>query len=60
MLFFYFRFTMLLKKRGKEKKKMIHFGRKKHKKNQNYYHDNIYRWERDSFSSEVEIRWGIV
>ena len=57
MLFFTLVLQFYLKN---EQKKIIHFGGKKQKKNQNCYHHNIYRWEKGSFFSEAEIRWGIL
>ena len=53
----HFGFTILFKKWAKTKKKMsIHFWEKKKKrKARQCYHDNICRWNRDGFSSEVEI-----
>ena len=49
-----------IKKLAKENKKMILSEEKNRKKAKQCYHNNIYRWKMDRFSSEVEITRGII
>ena len=43
---------------GKRKKKMTQFWQKKAEEKQKHYYNDICWWERDRFSSEVEIgKW---
>ena len=55
-----FGLTILLIKWGKKKMVMIPFWGKKAEEEKTGYHNDISRWKRDSFSSEVKIVRGIV
>ena len=59
MSFLHFGFTILLKQYAKEKKEDDTATSKKHKKKQ-CYHNDICSWSMDCFSSNVEIRKGVV
>ena len=52
-----FNFTMLSKQWAKEKKRLYIIQNRR--KTKQRYHDDICKWKRDSFPSDVEIRRGI-
>ena len=60
MMFYAFGFTILLEKWEKKEYDDAFLRKTSRRKTKQCYHNNICRWKRDSFSSEVKILRGIV